>query len=274
MRVMMGDNEKAVQALEEGLRRGIFYGLWDFTFDLFQPLQKEERFQAFWKRNLARIEEAQSRATMKLDVVTPAGYDPAKSYPLFVALHGGGGNLTEFEPAWKSPRLRAEFITAYVQSSQVADMAGFHWQDEARTRRDLEVAFQEVVAKHAVDRSRVLVGGFSSGGFASLAVAFHQFLPVRGFVALCPEVPASIADGDIVSATKRSLRGTLLTTELDHRLDQQRALAARLTALGLENEIVVTPNTGHWYPNHFEEQLDQAIARILTPTPGRRDAGR
>lgn len=265
MRVLLGEYDKALQALQEGLRRGAFYGLWDFERDVMAPLKTHGGFQAFWKQNLSRLEDAQSRAAMKVEVVTPIGYDPSRKYPLFLALHGGGENLEEFRPNWVSPRLRAEFITAYVQSSQVADMTGFHWQDEIRTRRDLEAAYRDVSAKYSVDRDRVLVGGFSSGGFASLVAAFHQFLPVRGFVALCPEVPTSIGDDDMVAAARRGLRGSLLTTELDGRAALQRAFAARWKAIGVDAEIVVTPNVGHWYPADFGQQLDRAIDRILAP---------
>ncbi len=61
-----------------------------------------------------------------------------------MALHGGGENVAMLKPNWVSPRLQAEFIVAYVQSSQVASMDGFHWQDEDRTRRDLQAAYGEV----------------------------------------------------------------------------------------------------------------------------------
>jgi dipeptidyl aminopeptidase/acylaminoacyl peptidase len=162
-----------------------------------------------------------------------------------------------------SPRLQEEFVVAHVQSSQVADMNGFHWQDDARTRRDLEDAYAQVVAAYPVDRDRVIVGGFSSGGFASLVTALHQTLPARGFVALCPEVPMSIADADIAAAVKRGMRGSLLTTELDRRVAAQRALAERLKAIGLDVEFAVTPDIGHWFPKDFGQQLDRAIGRIL-----------
>jgi acetyl esterase/lipase len=182
-----------------------------------------------------------------------------------VALHGGGETVAALKPNWVSPRLQAEFIIAWVQSSQVASMTGFHWEDEDRTRRDLQAAYTEVVATYPVDPDRVIVGGFSSGGFASLVTAFHRTLPVRGFVALCPEVPASLTDDDIAAAVKRGLRGSLLTTELDHRVAAQRALAERWKKAGLDAELAVTPNIGHWFPKDFAEQLDRAIGRILAP---------
>ncbi len=89
-----------------------------------------------------------------------------------------------------------------------------------------------------MDPDRVIVGGFSSGGFASLVTAFHQTLAARGFVALCPEVPVTVTDADITAAVKRGLRGSLLTTELDHRVEAQRAVAERWKKLGLDGEFV------------------------------------
>jgi predicted esterase len=265
LRGLAGDPGGGVEALEEGLRRGVFYGIWDFEDELLAPLKAHERFADFWQRNLARLEAAQSQASMQMELVLPEGYDAAQAYPLFVALHGGGEDLAAFKPNWASPRLRAEFITLYVQSSQVANMRGFHWQDEALTRRDLTAAYAQAVAQHRIASDRVLVGGFSSGGYAALLAAFHEILPVRGFVALCPAVPDSITDAQIAAAARRGLRGSLLTTELDNRLAAQRELAERWRRLGFAGEIVVTPDAAHWYPEDFSAQLDAAIAGILAP---------
>lgn len=262
-RTFLGDADKMVQALEEGHRRGIFYGLWDFTAKIWDPFRNSPRFQAFLKANQARIDEAQKKASVKIEAVTPAGYDPAKKYPLFIALHGGGESTSDFKPNWTSPRLRDEFITVYVQSTQVASMRGFHWQDVAVTRRDLEAACKRILEQYPVDPGRVIIGGFSSGGFGSLVAAFMDLFPVRGFVVLCPEVPQTISDEAILAAKARGLRGTLLTTEQDNRVEAQRALMGRMEKLGLPVEFHLTPNIGHWYPNDFEALLDRAIGLIL-----------
>jgi len=266
--VYLGDADKAMQALEEGHRRGIFYGIWDFGAKLWDLIKNSPRYEAFLKANQARIGEAQKGASVKIDAVMPQGYDPAKKYPLFIALHGGGEATPDFKPNWTSPRLSAEFITVYVQSSQVASMRGFHWQDVAVTRRDLETVYKQILERYPVDAGRVIIGGFSSGGFGSLVAVFMDFFPVRGFVALCPEVPQTISDEVILAAKARGLRGTLLTTELDNRVEPQRALMNRMEKLGLPVEFHVTPNIGHWYPKDFEAMLDRAIGLILAAGNG------
>jgi predicted esterase len=267
-RAYLGDMEKAVLALEEGHRRGVFYGLWDFGAAFWDPIRDTPRFQAFLKANQALVEEAQSKAVMLTDVVTPEGYDPTRKYPLFIALHGGGETAADFRPNWTSTRLRSEFITVYVQSSQVASMRGFHWQDVALTRRDLEAAYKRVLGQYPVDAGRVVIGGFSSGGYGSMVAAFGNLFPVRGFVALCPVVPDAVSDEDIQAAKLRGLRGTLLTTEQDNRVEAQRAFIERLEKGGLKVEFHLTPNIGHWFPNEFGALLDKAIGLILTDGKG------
>jgi predicted esterase len=262
-RLSMGDNEKAVEALEEGHRRGIFYGIWYLSNKRWDPLKGLPRFEAVIKENQTRVAMAQKRASMKIETATPAGYVPDKKYPLFIALHGGGESVADFKPSWTSPRLRGEFITVYVQSSQVASMTGFHWQDVAITRKELEAAYRQTLEQYPVDADRVIIGGFSSGGFGSLAVALKNDLPVRGFVVLCPEVPTMISDEDILGAKIRGLRGTLLTTEADNRVEQQRALMERLEKSGLAVDFHLTPAIGHWYPKDFEALLDRAIGNIF-----------
>ena len=262
-RLFMDDNEKAIEALEEGHRRGIFYGIWYLTAKHWDPVKGQPRFEAVIKENQARVAEAQKRASMKIETATPPGYNPAKKYPLFIALHGGGESITDFKPSWTSPRLRREFITAYVQSSQVASMSGFHWQDLAITRKELTSAFRQTVEQYPIDTDRVIIGGFSSGGFGSIAIALKNDLSVRGFIVLCPEVPTTISDEDILAAKTRGLRGSLLTTEADNRVERQRALMERLEKSGLAVDFHLTPAIGHWYPDDFEALLDRAIGFVL-----------
>jgi len=83
-RLYQGDADKTLQALEEGHRRGVFYGTWDFAAELWGPVRNSQRFEAFLKKNQARIDEAQKNASLKIEAAMPAGYNPARKYPLFI----------------------------------------------------------------------------------------------------------------------------------------------------------------------------------------------
>jgi len=261
--VRTGEREKAVEALAYALDRGVFFGKWDFENQAFAPLEELDSFRRVKARSDAMLADAEAKASMKIDVVTPSSYSPDKAWPLFIALHGGGENLESFKPKWTSPALSERFIVAYVQSSQVASLTGFHWQNEEKTARELRKAWEEIRTGYRIDSEAVLIGGFSSGGFASLVVTFGETVPARGFVALCPPVPDGITDEMLQRAAGRDLRGTVLSTEFDGRLDAQRAFVERVKGAGVDVDLVVTPNVGHWYPDDLGSLIDAAIERII-----------
>jgi predicted esterase len=260
--LMLKDPEKAVYWLEEGHRRGLFYSKWAFLGELWNPLAGHDRFKALVQENDARIAAAQKRASMKLELVKPAGFNPKRRYPLFIALHGGGENMAEFKPRWTSPRLQKEFVVAYVQSSQVADMKGFHWQEDAVTLNELTLAYRQILQQVAIDPRRVYIGGFSSGGYGSMIALFAGTIPVKGFVILCPELPADPDAAQMALLAKRKIRGTLLTTELDRRLERQKAFVKRLNAGKVDVKLRITPNIGHWYPENLPQLIDEALKQM------------
>ncbi len=262
MYARLGNREESVRAFEDGHRRGVFYNRWSFEDAAWDTLRGDSGFEAVLARNDALIAEAQKGSVMKLEVVPPEGYRVDRKYPLFIALHGGGENLEQFRPRWTSPALRRDFIVAYVQSSQVISMSGYHWQDEAITRREIAAAYREVLSRYAVDTSRVVIGGFSSGGFGSLVTFFAETVPASGFVVLCPEIPADASAEALVAAARSGARGTLLTTEQDGRLERQKEYVAHLIERGLDVRLVVTPNIGHWYPDNLEQLLDEALEHV------------
>lgn len=262
MQASLGDTTGAVRALEEGHRRGIFYGIWSFDGPPWTEFRDVASFQRIVAQNAALIAEAQRQASLKLEIVLPPDHDPQRPYPLFIALHGGGENLAQFKPRWTSPRLRGEFVVAYVQSSQVAAMDGYHWQDDAVTRADLAAAYREVASQVAIDSRRVVMGGFSSGGYATLVTLLAGELPLQGFVILCPEVPADPDPQAVQALIRRPVRGTVLTTGRDGRQERQRRFAELLAASGQGIRFLVDPDAGHWYPDDLEQRIDDALAHI------------
>lgn len=262
-----GEPEKAIQALEYGLDHGIWFGIWDFQFDFWEPVKALADFQNIKERSQACLATAQAQAKATLTVITPQGYDPSQTYPLFIALHGGGETVQDFQPHWTSSRLQSEFILALPQSGRVVSMTGFSWMSEAQDRRELADHWEALQTNYPIDPSRVLVGGFSAGGKQSISLLLDKepALPSRGFIALCPPVPEEYPPKAIARVAKRGQRGVLLTTELDNRVEEQTQLAEAFKAGGVPLIFEITPNTGHWYPPDLAEKIDQAVAFILNP---------
>ncbi len=262
----LGEPEKGIQALQYGLDHGVWYGLWDFIGEIWEPFEALKAFAQIKAQCGARRQQAQERAQPELIVVPPQGYTPGKPHPLFIALHGGGETVAAFQPHWTSPKLETEFIVAFVQSSQVVSMTGFSWEEHEVARKEVADAYQAVVQDYGVEAERVIVGGFSSGGCAAIRLALDEtFIPVRGFIALCPPKPEPFEAEAVARAAQRGLRGTLLTTEMDPRLDLQEGMAEIFQKEGLPHQFIVTPNIGHWYPTDLDEKIDQAIDHIRHP---------
>jgi hypothetical protein len=89
-------------------------------------------------------------------------------------------------------------------------------------------------------------------------------LPVAGFVVLCPARPEGFTAEKVRAAAQRGVRGTLLTTEMDQRLEDQKAMAALMELEGFPCDFVVTPDVGHWYPEDLDTRIDLAVAHVLT----------
>ena len=253
---------KAIEALQYGLDRDVWYGVWVFEGPRWQAVRDLPAFAEVDQRNEAGRLAAQAHVQPVLNVKLPEGYTAERSWPLFVALHGGRENLATFQPAWTSDLLQREFVVVYLQSSQVASMDGFSWMDYDLALREVQDAVRSVAQDFVVDLDAVIAGGFSAGGRTTLAMAMdEQGLAMRGFVVLCPPCPDGWAEGVATVAAKR-LRGALLTTEMDPRLGEQRKMVEALQNAGVPVQCVVTPNIGHWYPENLGILIDEAIDYI------------
>ena len=256
------DYEKGIEYLSMAQDKGQWFNTWAFQGDFWAPYREAEGFDRILARNNEMKEEVQKTAKMKMEVSTPGELEEGRNYPLFIALHGGGENIEAFKPNWKSNVMESEFIIVYVQSSQVVSMTGFSWEEQEVTKKELKEAYDKVCAGYPVDTAEVIVGGFSSGGYASLVATFFEAVPVKGFVILCPPMPDNITEAEATKARERGVRGTLITTELDRRVPDQRKMADLFRDTGLQYQFIITPDIGHWYPENLPEMIDGAIAHI------------
>jgi predicted esterase len=268
MYIQLEEHEKALKALEYGLDHGIWFGKYALDTEIWAPLKDMESFKAFKQKNEAKRQEAQRSIQPKLEVLVPEGFDKSNAYPLFIALHGGGENIDVFKPQWTSDLLKNGFIVAYPQSSQIVSMTGYSWtEDIEMTKKEIRKAYEKVLQDFPVDPSRVIVGGFSSGGVASLEVVLDNTIPAIGFVVLCPAKPDDFSAEKVSGAKERGIYGTLITTEMDPRLQDQKEMVDVMKAQGLVHEFIVTPNIGHWYPENLSEMIDTAITHIFRGHP-------
>ncbi len=263
MYIQLEEHEKALKALEYRLDHGLWFGKYEVNNEIWTPLKDVESFKVFKQKNEEKRKEAQKSVQPKLEVLVPENFDEDEKYPLFIALHGGGENIDVFKPQWTSDLMKKEFIVAYPQSSQIVSMSGYSWTEDIElTKKEIKKAYEKVLQDFPVDPTQAVIGGFSSGGVASLVAILDKTIPAIGFVVLCPAKPDGFSSEKIKEAKTRGIRGTLITTEMDPRLPDQKEMAEIMKAEGLPHEFIVTPNIGHWYPENFSEMIDVAIIHI------------
>ena len=128
--------------------------------------------------------EIEGHGEMPYAVSVPAGYDPATRHPLILALHPGGkqgsyyGSLhmrQMFEPALRG--LNAVVVAPDVPTRR--------WTSDVSDRGVMALLAQ-ILETHAIDRTRILVTGFSLGGRGTWFFAtrhpdfFTGAIPVAG----------------------------------------------------------------------------------------------
>lgn len=260
---VLGNRSRGLEGFYYAFDRGVWFNIYGFEASYYDSYREMDAFKEILAKNDSLRLAAQATATADLKVVMPDSYSSDRQYPLFIALHGGSSNMEEFSDVWVSDLPRAEFITAYVQSSQVVSMTGFSWtQDLEISRREITAAFRQVADDYSIDRSEIVVGGFSAGGIAALEVVIGNDFPTAGFVTLCPPPPENLTEQVITQMRDRGVRGTILTTEMDPNVDAQREMAALLEDARFPHEFVVTPNVGHWIPDDLNEMIDRAVEHI------------
>ncbi|HHS13645.1 MAG TPA: hypothetical protein ENN03_07770 [bacterium] len=263
MCIHLEDYERAFDALKYAHDRGVWFGLNAFSSEFFRPLRKHDRYPVFMKRNDKFFRRAQQAARSDVIVELPANHSTRQSYPLFIALHGGGETAAAFRDVWRSITLNNSFIIAYVQSSQVVSMRGYTWKNLDKTREDILTAYNKVMQIYNVSPGRVFIGGFSSGGYGALAMLAEQTFPIQGFVTLNPIRPDILHSAAIKTLAELGVRGVTLTTQTDPHFDEHRKMAQEFDSQGLFHRLLIAPDAGPWLPLDFQETLDKALSFVL-----------
>jgi poly(3-hydroxybutyrate) depolymerase len=114
----------------------------------------------------------------------PAGYDPARPYPLVFGLHGAGGNGPSFGAYFPLVRGMEDAAIFVFPSALFYELDG---RTTWRYPTEENVAFfdalvETITANLCVDRARIFASGFSSGGFYSNTLGCRRGDVLRAIV--------------------------------------------------------------------------------------------
>lgn len=139
------------------------------------------------------------------DVHVPVGYDPRRSYPLLVALHGYGGNKTSMmrlarrvnDRDWLIVSLQGPYpFMLSPDENARGPKTGFGWA--ARYKHEDSVALhhralldviEDVAATYMIDRAHVFLLGFSQAVALNYRFVFTHPHLIRGVIGVCGGIP-------------------------------------------------------------------------------------
>ena len=180
--------------------------------------------------------------------------------PLIIALHGFGDTATNYPRAWGPV---AEDIGAILVVPHGPRLVGNGrgWGNVDEAEAVLEATIEYARKRFEVDWDRVVLTGFSQGGFMAMALAgrhpdvFIGVIPMAG--GYIPEIdaPAPADDG--------APRYYFMVGSRDRGVDQVRLAAADFEAAGYEVDLRVLGGTGHSFPRRTTTELRRALRFVL-----------
>ena len=196
------------------------------------------------------------------EVVLPDIYNEGTEYPLFIVLTKGWRTKQILINSYRSPRVRDEFIVAFIHSSDFRGTNFYEWpEDESETMPEIKNLYSEITSKYPIDTTKVIISGMSNAGRMAIHTAFRSQIPVSGFVTFCA-VNANISNSEIKAAVQKNIKGMLVAGKEDKRFfSDSEAMFRKLKS----NNFLVRFEPGdfrHEIPTDSYSYIDEAVKFI------------
>ena len=264
---LLGQTDLALEIIQESLDAGFWWSKSYLRSDSdLASLWDLPKFNRLVKISEARRQEAQANAK-PLMLTLPLPASATKPLPLLMALHGNSMNAQLSVENWESA-VDHGWLTALLQSSQISGPEMFVWDDLELGAGEIKAHYQELLEKHSVDPTRVVIGGFSKGGEMAIWFALKEIIPLAGFIVVNPGGPFVQDIDQWISILeecklKDTLRGFFVVGEKDANREKIKALKDVLVNHGVTCELVVSSDIAHDFPSDFDQVLGQALGFVL-----------
>jgi predicted esterase len=257
-----GDREAALDWLERAARNGfgrVTLLATDPDLETVRASDRFDRLAAAVQRNFDAVRaeiERRFRETPPL-LFLPPDHDPSTPTPLLIALHGFGDRADGTPTQWRRLSAKRGIVLVVPQGARRAG-PGYSWHSVEDADTILGLTLDWLDERLAVDPGRVVLTGFSQGGFMAMALGarhpelFAGVIPVAG--GYLPEIDAP------QPAVGRSVpRYYFMVGSRDDAAPQSRLAAADFDVAGYEVELRVLPGLGHVFPRDTSRELRKAL---------------
>jgi predicted esterase len=141
----------------------------------------------------------------------------------------------------------------------------FGWRDNEQAAGEIRDHLRELGARYPLDPARLVLGGFSQGGWVAVEMALRGDIPAAGIIAVAPGTPLPDRWDDlVVTSTAKHTRFVLIIGDQDVRFfPQTQALDDLLRSNGFTSDLRVFAGLDHAYPPDFETLLSDVL-RFVT----------
>lgn len=205
-----------------------------------------------------KVEQGFKRAPP--DIVLPPHHDPGTAAPLIIALHGYGGAPGGYPALWRPAAGKSGAILVTPRGLQRLS-EGYSWGDLEEAETLVRLTIEYVKRSHLVDERRIVLTGFSQGGFMAMALGVRHPKLFAGVIPMAgPYVPKIDAPAPVPSEAPRYF---FMVGSRDEMKAQCRKAAKAFEAAGYTVDLRVYPGVGHTFPRFTDRELGKALDFVL-----------
>ncbi len=194
------------------------------------------------------------------EIVLPPDHDPEFAAPLIVAMHGYGGRPGGYPALWRPAAGKIGAILATPRGLQPRG-EGFFWGDLEEADTVIQLTIEYVKQSHLIDDSRIILTGFSQGGFMAMAVGARHPDVFAGIIPMAGGYNPAIDTPD--PAPPGAPRFFFMVGGQDNARTQCSDAAEAFEAAGYAVKLRIYPGVGHSFALWTNRELGKALKFVL-----------
>ena len=256
---LLGDEKQALVWLNQAIDAGMYSFDEDKDFDNIRGTKG-------YKKALARadklLKEIKGRTNEPV-VLLPDSFDPGKRYPLLIAMHGYGGEPVNFSKAFKAAGSIKGYIVCCPYAPVVMGKASFNWGGEEQADKRIMETIAFLEAKYNIDEKRMIIAGFSQGGYYSYYLGLKHPDIFIGAIPIGPGYGPEL-EPLLAGAAKNKMKFYVLMGELEpeERINNNILAVKQFTQAGITASFNFFSGVGHALPGDVDFELVRAIEWI------------
>ncbi|HMP04242.1 MAG TPA: alpha/beta hydrolase-fold protein [Gemmatales bacterium] len=268
--VKLGKIDGALDQLQAAIDYGWCYTVALEQDEVWQPLRTDPRLAE-------KIKAAADCRDETLVVHAAEGVGRDRPAPVLVVLHGLGIGPRSEVPYWKSaadrlgmvlvaPRAGTRFgpLIHGWQRAEARDSSAPDFYDLEAAQERVGAALEEAARRYRIDRSAVVLAGYSQGGGVALGLMANHPERFRGAVVINSLCPPLEKEKWRKVAEHGGARVQIIAGEFDKLLGRSRSAAEVLRTLPLEMRLDVVERAGHEFPHNYSDHLSAALRFVLS----------